>query len=190
VSTPSTSDSSPVADQARWFAQEVQTHDSSLKAYVRRSFPHLRDIDDVVQESYLRIWKLRATQSIRSAKGFLFTLARRVALDSVRRERASPVTAVADLSALSALEERPDASELIDQQEKILLLARALALLPDLTREIIVLRKLHGLAQKEVAARLRVSEATVEHHVSRGLKRCEAYLRNLGIKSIFDYEKR
>lgn len=188
-SPPSEPSSAPGIDHGRWFAAEVQPHDSSLKAYVRRAFPHLRDVEDVVQESYLRIWRLRATQTVHSARGFLFTLARHVALDLVRRNRASPVEAVADLSRLSALEEAPNAAEFADQQEKIRLLAKALALLPDRTREIVVLRKFQGLAQREVAARCGISEAAVEHQVARGLKKCEAYLRRFGIESIY-HEKR
>lgn len=190
MSTPNTSESSAVADQARWFTEEVQLHDAQLKAYLRGSFPTLRDVDDVVQESYFRIWRARATQTIHSAKGFLFTLARHIALDAKRRERASPLAAVADLATLSAPEDRPSAAELIEQQEKIRLLAKALALLPDRTREIVVLRKLHGVPQKEVAGRLGLSEAAVEHHVARGLKRCESYLKKAGLANLYDRASR
>jgi RNA polymerase sigma factor (sigma-70 family) len=190
VSSPPTEPSSASSiDHARWFADEVHAHDSSLKAYVRSSFPHLRDVDDVVQESYLRIWRVRASHTIHSAKGFLFTLARHVALDLVRRNRVSPVDAVADLAQLPALENSPDAAEFADQQEKIRLLGKALALLPDRCREVVVLRKFQGLSQRDVAERLGISEAAVEHHVARGLKKCEAYLRSLGIESIY-HEKR
>jgi RNA polymerase sigma factor (sigma-70 family) len=189
IPPPTESSSAPGIDQARWFAEEVHAHDSSLKAYVRRSFPHLRDVDDVIQESYLRIWRARATQTVRSAKGFLFTLARHVALDLVRRHRTSPVDAVADLASLSPIEDRPNAVEIADQQEKIRLLAKALAMLPERPREIIVLRKFHGISQKDVASRLGISEAAVEHHVSRGLKKCENYLRKFDIESLYD-EKR
>ncbi len=190
TSTPIASESPPRADRIRWFTEEVHSHDASLRAYVRSSFPHLRDVDDVVQESYLRIWKVRATRTIHSAKGFLFTVARHVALDLVRHDRASPIDSVADLSALPAFEDGPGALERVDQQEKVRLLAKALALLPDRTREIVVLRKFQCLAQKEVADRLGLSEAAVEHHVSRGLKRCETHLRRFGIRSIYDHERR
>jgi len=84
----------------------VHLHDSSLKAYLRGSFPSVRDIDDVVQESYLRVWKARASQPIKSAKGFLFTVARRLALDLIRRERRSPLVAVTDLDRLFILDQQ------------------------------------------------------------------------------------
>ena len=64
------------------------------------------DVDDVVQESYLRVWKARTTRPIESAKAFLFTVARRLALDFVRRKRRSPFLAVKDSEALFVLKER------------------------------------------------------------------------------------
>lgn len=189
VSAPPTAPDPSSVEQSRWFAEEVQLHGVQLKSYLRAAFPSVRDVEDVVQESYLRIWKYRARHTIHSAKGFLFTLARHIALDFVRHRRASPIDSVADLSRLAAIEEKPDAAGHLEQQEKIQLLARALAALPDRTREIVVQRKFRNLPQSEVALRLGITEAAVEHHVARGLKKCEAFLRRHGIDSIYD-EKR
>ncbi len=170
----------------KWFAEEVHPHGAQLKSYLRGAFPSVRDVDDVVQESYLRVWKLRATQTIQSAKGILFTVARHVALDLVRRNRTSPVESVADLADLSVVEERENVVAIIDQKEKVILLAKALATLPDRTREIVVLRKFHGVPQKDVAEQFGLSEAAVEHQVARGLKKCEAWMRKAGIENLYD----
>lgn len=74
----------------KWFAEEVQPHGPSLRAFLRGRFPAVRDVDDVVQESYLRIWKARARHPIDSAKAFLFRIARNLALDTLRHEKNSP----------------------------------------------------------------------------------------------------
>lgn len=58
VSPPSTApDQAPSVEQtqARWFAEKVQPHDSSLKAYLRGSFPTVRDVDDTLQEMDVRL---------------------------------------------------------------------------------------------------------------------------------------
>src|SRR4051812_10998844 len=102
-STASNSASGPAETAERWFAEEVQPHDAQLKAYLRRAFPAVRDVDDVVQESYLRIWRSQAVQPIRSAKAFLFKVARNAALNLVDRQRSSPVFAVGDLASLPVL---------------------------------------------------------------------------------------
>jgi len=159
-------------------------HEPLLRNYIKGKFPAVRDVDDVVQESYLRILQARAAQPIRSAKAFLFQIARNLAIDLVRRERVSPLQTVRDLEALSIMEERPTVAETLSLEEKIGLLADALAALPDRCREIVVLRKLEGLSQKEVAERLGLSERTIEVQVSRGVRRCEDFLRERGLDSI------
>ena len=169
------------AEHARWFAAEVQPHGSSLKEYVRSAFPAVGDADDVVQESFLRLWTLRAATPIRSAKAFLFTVARNIALDSVRRARTSPVFAVPDLSALPVMEEGTDACSAASRSEEIALLAEALQSLPSRCREIIILRKFQHLSQKEVAARLGISELTVQEQVYRGVQRLEKILTKRGV---------
>lgn len=134
-----------------------------------------------MQESYLRLWKLRAVQPIRSAKAFLFTVARNIALDSVRRMRGSPIFAVPDLAEVNVVDEQTDVSKAASTSEEIALLAQALQALPPRCREIIILRKFQNLSQKEVAARLRISEVTVQEQVYRGLRRLEKMLLKRGM---------
>lgn len=178
--------SSEKAAESRWFAEEVHPHGGALRSYLRRSFPAVRDVDDVVQESYLRVWTARAGQPIRCARAFLFKVARHVALDLVRRHRASPIAEVRDFDALSVVEDKPNAADALSTAEKIQLIAEAIAALPPRCREIIVRRKLQGVSQREVAAQLGLSEKTVEVQVARGVRRCEEFVRARGIVSLFE----
>ena len=84
------SDSSapPAADLHAWFSEEVQPHDAQLKAYLRSAVPAVRDVDDVVQDSYVRLLTARTAEPIRSAKAFLFRVARHLAVDALRGNRA------------------------------------------------------------------------------------------------------
>ena len=184
MSTPhSSSESIPDRSSGRWFAEDVYAHDSSLKAYLRGSFPAVRDVDDVVQESYLRIWKARASQPIKSAKAFLFTVARRLALDLVRHERRSPISgAEVDLEQLPHLGKVPNAADAAATAQEIEMLVAAVDSLPSRCREIFVLRRLQGVSQKEIALRLGLSEQTVQVQAARGLRKVEAVMNRL-IKS-------
>ncbi|PHX85576.1 MAG: hypothetical protein CK538_06220, partial [Opitutia bacterium] len=49
-------------------------------------------------------------------------------------------------------------------------------------REILILRKLRGVPQKAIAAQLGLSEQTVQVQVSRGVRRCEEFLRAHGVQ--------
>ncbi len=166
----------PDPDHGRWFKQEVHVHDAQLKSYLRGSFPSVRDVDDVVQESYLRVWKARLTRPVNSAKSFLFQVARHLAIDLVRRNRASPVDGLPDLADLSVLDDGPGVVELACTREEIASLARALDALPARCREVMILRQIEGVPQKEIARRLGLSELTVQTHVVNGLRRLEAFM--------------
>lgn len=169
--------SPPPSDQASWFAEEVQPHEPVLRSYLRGAFPSVRDVDDVVQESYLRIWKARMTQPIRSAKAFLFTVARHLALNTLRRKRHSPVVTVTDLSRLFVLDSRPDPAAAATIAQEIEFLVEAVDSLPARCREIFILRRLQGVSQKEIAARLGLSEQTVQVQAARGLRRVAEQMR-------------
>lgn len=174
--------SEPDTERSRWFVEEVHAHDSSLRAYLRGSFPTVRDVDDVVQESYVRVWKAKTAEPIRSARAFLFRVARHLALDWLRHDRVSPIDAVTDLSALPVVDNRTGVAEAASIAEETALLVTAIDALPPRCREIVILRKLRGLPQKEIAARLGLSEQTVQVQIARGVKKCEEFLLRRGVK--------
>ena len=55
-------------ETARWFSEEVQPHESELRAYLRANFSTYLDIDDLVQETYARLLQAREQAPLRSAK--------------------------------------------------------------------------------------------------------------------------
>src|SRR6188768_720441 len=98
------------SEQTRWFTEEVQPHEKSLRAYVLGMFPSLPDIDDLVQESYARLIRAKKAGRINYARAFLFTTARNIALDFFRRRQVVTIHSVADMAELSVVEEKPDAA--------------------------------------------------------------------------------
>jgi RNA polymerase sigma-70 factor (ECF subfamily) len=172
----------PASDTTRWFAEEVHPHDASLKAYLRGSFPTVRDVEDVVQESYLRVWRAKMAGSVESARGFLFCAARNLAIDFLRQRRRSPLEALGDLAALDVIDDRPDAFEATAAHEKIIQLGEALDTLPPRQRQIVILCKLQSKSHREVAGLLGLSEKTVTEHVYRGVQRLGAELQRRGVR--------
>jgi RNA polymerase sigma-70 factor (ECF subfamily) len=177
---------SPQSRDARWFAAEVAPHETSLRSYLRTAFPTVRDVDDVVQNSYLRIWRRSSVRPIQSAKAFLFTVARRLALDLVRRNRRSPLQSVGDWGALDVMDDGTSVTGSVSRAERVQLLIHAIEALPARCREVVILRRLKFLSQREVAARLGISENGVEVQLTRGLARCRRFLEERGVHSFFD----
>lgn len=169
------------SDQTRWFADEVYAHDSQLRAYVRSKFPAIRDVDDVVQESYLRVWRARLARPIASAKAFLFQVARNLAIDAAREKSTSTIDTLRDLAALDVIEDGPNAADALCYREKVSLIVTALEQLPARCREVIIARKFNRIPQRDIAMKLGISERTVESHVTRGMSLIEAYLRRQGV---------
>jgi len=171
----------PPSDQARWFAEEVQPHESALRAYLQARFPTLGDHDDIVQDTYTRLLSAKANGGVRYPKAFLFTAARNAAFDLFRRRGAKPTEAVTDLAELTVLEDRPGVGEQIDQSYELEVLADAVRALPDRCRQVMMLRYLDGLAYKEIALQLGISAETVKVHMAKGMRRCAAFFADRGL---------
>ena len=176
----------PSNPEAAWFADEVQPHARRLRSYLRGVFPRMRDVDDVVQESLLRVWRSHASAPIRSARALLFVAARRIALNVLRKQANAPFVDSGTSHLAGIADDRPDAREAALTQERVDLLADALMTLPPRCREIVVLHKIQGLSQREVAARLGIGERTVETHIRTGVGRCHAFLSARGLRPFSD----
>ncbi len=167
----------PNLEDARWFSEHVQPHEGSLRNVLRRSLPSSHDVDDVVQTSYLKLWRSRSLGVIRSPKSLLFAIARNVALDLRRRRKVSVAEPITENSTLPVLEDSPGVVDLVSRQQELALLEEAIRMLPERCQLVFLLRKIQGLSQREIALRLGISENTVETLVGKGTRRCADYLR-------------
>jgi RNA polymerase sigma-70 factor (ECF subfamily) len=171
----------PPSEQARWFTEEVQPHESLLRSWLRGLFPSLPDIDDLVQESYVRLIRAREAGKVGHAKAYLFTTARNAALDFFRRRKIVFIEAVGDLKDSDVLDDRPDVADALSKQQELDFLAEAVRALPDRCRQTLTLRLLYGFSHKEIAAELKVSEHTVKAQLAKGMRRCATYFEERGI---------
>lgn len=157
-------------DQARWFTDEVQPHEAALRNWLRVRFPAISDRDDLVQESFLRVWRARTKGPILSAKAFLFATARNLALDVL--DRRLPEADLGESGVSTVLDVDSNTAETVCRAQEFDLLKEALQSLPERCRKVFTLRRLHGFSQKEIAARLGISEKTVEAQNSIAMHKC------------------
>lgn len=162
-------------EQARWFAEHLQPHEAMLRAWLRGQFPRVTDLDDVVQEAFLRVLQAQAIQVIEAPKAFLFATARNLALGRVRHQKVAGDFALAESELSGVLAESADVAQEVARAQELELLTQAIQSLPTRCRQIITLRRIYGLSQKEVAAQLGISEHTVEAQGTIGLRKLTEY---------------
>jgi RNA polymerase sigma factor (sigma-70 family) len=160
-----------VAEQTRWLAEEVQPCERPLRAYLSRSLPSQTEVDDFVQETYFRLLKTKEKGPIRNTKGLLFAIARNAVRDFLRQKNN------AEIVPMTVLLDNESLAEQICRREELTLLTDAINSLPQRCREVILLRKIKGLSQREIAKLLGIAEHTVESLAAKGVRRCADYLR-------------
>jgi RNA polymerase sigma factor (sigma-70 family) len=159
------------SETAAWFAAEVQPHEAPLRGFLAR-IAHLSDVDDLVQESYLRLLKMREQGRLRSPRGLLFAVARNAAHDLFRRRGTSATSPITETEADCVLEEGPTTAEIVCRQQEVELLTAAIETLPERCRAVFLLRQFENLSQREIATRLGIAEHTVESQLTKALRRC------------------
>jgi len=137
-----------------------------LRSYLRRRVP-ADDVDDVVQASFVDLWRTRARYDpARSLEAWALSIARRRAIDHLR-SRPLPAVPLGDLAELAGEDGRDHAARLADAAE----IRGALLALPRAQREAIELAYYADLSQREIAERLRVPIGTIKARTARGLRR-------------------
>jgi len=152
-----------------WISHEVLPHEAAVRRWLARSLDP-DAVEDVIQESYCRIAALDHVHHIRSGRAYLFTTARNLLLQQVRRQRVVRIEAVAEIDALGIGEDAPSPERVVAGRSELDRVVRLIAALPARCREVMELRKVHNVPQRVVAARLGISEHVVENEVAKGLK--------------------
>ena len=155
--------------RTRWFLRNILPHEPALRGWLSRSTPSGVDPDDVIQEAYTILAELESVDAIRHPRAYLFQVARSVIMRHVRRARIVPIHTVDDLERLEHFDDAASPEQHAIDRDELRQLARAIAAMPLKTREAFVLRRVQGMPQRQIAAQMRISENTVETHISRGI---------------------
>lgn len=168
-------------EQSRWFADEILPHERPLRSYLRQSLPTLADVDDLVQDCFARMLRARTTGTVRSPKPLLFAIARNAVRDFIHRKGRAELIPITETAALPVLVDDGDVVESVCRRQELALLSEAIHALPERCREVLLLRKIKGMSQREIAELLGIAEHTVEALAAKGTRRCAEFLRLRGV---------
>ena len=163
------------SEQALWFANQLQPHEAMLRAWLRSNFPSEVDIDDIVQEAVIRVLQVHAERTVRAPKAFLFVTARNLVLMGLRHKTFAREDSITETELAGILDEGSNVTEAVARAEELETLTKAIQSLPTRCRQILTLRKIYGMSQKDVAAELGISEHTIEVQGTIALRKLGEY---------------
>lgn len=153
-----------------WFVREILVHEEALARYLHRCWSARDDLHDLRQEVYVRVYEAAGRSLPASPKSFLFATARNLITDRLRRGRVVSIEPMGDLDPLNVLVDEVSPERRFGGRQALRRLSEAFDRLPDRCREVVWLRRVEELPQKVVAAKLGISEKTVEKHVANGVR--------------------
>jgi RNA polymerase sigma-70 factor (ECF subfamily) len=156
-------------ERALWLSRHVLPHEPALRGWLSGRKIAGLEIDDIVQETYARLITVESVTAITNVRNYMFQTAYSVMVSHIRRAKVVPFQAVSDLDYFeaAALEFSPE--DQVADRDELRRLASVIATLPGKIREVFILRRVHGLSQRDVAKTLGLSESTVEKHMSRSI---------------------
>jgi RNA polymerase sigma factor (sigma-70 family) len=151
---------------------------SRLFMIVERIIKRHSEVEDVLQDAYIRTFLADKTQDIKSPEAFLTQTARNLALNQIKLSRVKYTSSIEDdaNSTVSDINSDVNVEDTIHSQERFLKLCLAVKELPPQCRRVFILIKIYGFTYAEVKNKLKISEKTIEKHVAKGVKRCSEYL--------------
>ncbi len=157
-------------ERGRWLARNVLPHEALIRAKLRDMCLYDLDVEDVIQEMYAKFLTLPSLEAIRYPRQYALLTAKAIIIDHVRHSRVVSITSSGNLELLEIPEPDANSEERMEFQQEIRAVTAALDQLPAMCRETLVLRRIEGLSQREVARRLKISEKTVEKHMANGVR--------------------
>jgi RNA polymerase sigma-70 factor (ECF subfamily) len=152
-----------------WFVREVLPLESALIHFLHHNWRNQADIDDLLQEVYMRLIAGAQKEIPAQTKAFVFSTARNLLIDRVRREQVVPIEAVADLDALGVAIDEPGPDRNVMARDELRRVQAALDRLPPRAREALLLRRVDGSSRAEIAQRMGIGEGTVKEYLSESV---------------------
>ncbi|MUU77094.1 RNA polymerase sigma factor [Winogradskyella endarachnes] len=142
-----------------------KTHAEGLRNHLYYKFGNLAQAEDVVQESFIKLWAKCSTIIYEKAVGFLYTVAKNLFIDNLRSKK---VALKFEKNTVKTYNHEDPYFHLRTKefQEK---LETTISALPEKQREAFLLNRIEKLTYKEIALRLDISQTAVEKRIAKAL---------------------
>jgi RNA polymerase sigma-70 factor (ECF subfamily) len=164
------SDAASAASKADlWFVREVLPLEAPLMQFLHRNWHNPAEIADLRQETYIRVYEAARRQLPEKPRQFVFTTARNLIIDRVRRARVIPIESASDSETFDVAADEPGPDRVVQARDELRQMRDALDRLQPRHREAIVLGRIEGLSRQQVAQRMGITELTAAQYLKLGI---------------------
>ncbi len=163
-----------------WYLEYLEPHDSMIRKWLEAKYGDYCDVDDVMQESYLRVFKARSEKELKSPKSFFYSVARNVAVSYIRASKVRVADSIFDDSVTEIIDDEACIEEETALNHELEVLTRAIQALPERCRHAFTLSKVYGMPHKDIAREMGISEHTVAAQLAIGLSKCTDFMNRYG----------
>ena len=135
-----------------------------------------KDVEDIVQETYVRICQLENKSPIRYPQAFMLRTARNLALDHLKRAETRLTETVGDIDDVAFSTHDTTYAQAVSDQE-FALFCEAIRELPRQSQRAFILKKVYGYSLKEIMFEMNLGQPTIETHIVNATKKCVQYMR-------------
>lgn len=152
----------------------------ALMRWVSRFLNRPQDVEDIVQETFVRSYQAELERKIDNPTGYMFRTARNLCFKNNENFSHKLTDAIEDFDLLGVISDIDPVVNWLESHEQFSIFCSAVRELPIQCRRVFLLRKVYGLSHEDIADRLGITVSTSHQHLAKGLARCTAYMRDHG----------
>lgn len=148
----------------------VEEFSDNIYRFVLKSTRNKMLAEDIVQETFVKVWEKHSDIQAEKIKSYLFTTAYHCLVDTMKKENRSGTLDEIEKTGTS------DSSHLFDVQK---VLHEALDKLPEIQKTVVLLRDYEGYHYDEIAEITGLNESQVKVYIFRARQTLKAYLKDI-----------
>ncbi len=160
------------------FTNTFISYQNTIRGFISRIVKP-DDIDDIVQETFVRSYEANLKQEIKYARSYMLKTAKNLAFNHNAKWDNKFNDSIEDFVEPPVELTSATFEDDYESKERFLSFCRATDQLSGSVRKCFILKKVYGLSQKEIAQYLQLSESTVEKHVAKGLLKSVQYMQKM-----------
>lgn len=145
----------------------VERFSDDIYRFILKSIKDKDVAHDIVQDTFVKVWKNAENITFAKVKSYLFSTAYHTMIDWTRREKKKENFDAVNEIDYSHSDQYSDTKEILDS---------ALNTLPELHKNLVLLRDYEGYSYKEIGEICSLSEAQVKVYIFRARKALKKYL--------------